>query len=144
MYYKINKQKFEHLFENIISFLEGLNFLQVYPFGEYPDCGYLYAYKDLMITPSIHNDLYRVRCFNRDKHITIDYNDLTSQLDVVDTIFDYLYEEAFDLLEDNVKTMPAYYQEQLLKHWAESNGYDVKDANTLTAYIKYINSKEVK
>jgi hypothetical protein len=130
----INKNKFEI----VINFLKALNFLEVCPCRD----GFLYAYKDLLIVIYFTNNKYNATCIsnNLEEH----YPDLKTEFDLVDTLFKFLHDNYLDLLEFSVRKLPAHYQELMITRWAEANGYDVKDSKTLTAYINYINSKEVK
>ena len=123
-------------------FLEALLFIC---FGHTDDkTVYTYAYKDFIITLIYRGDLYRVKCHDRTTHVTIEYNDLTSVSEVKLYICDWLLDKDSTLLENVIHDIPLYHQEQLLIKWSEANGYNVKDGNTLTAYINYINSKEVR
>jgi hypothetical protein len=96
---------------------------------------YHYDAENLVVCVSKREDLYRVSCYTIDKYTSIEFNDIKTEGDVMDTIFEYISVKNKSLVENNIRRLPLYYQEVLLREWCEANGKDIKDGKSLLEFI---------
>jgi hypothetical protein len=97
---------------------------------------YCYDADNLVICIGKREDSYRVSCYSIDKYTSVEFNDIKTEGDVMDTIFDYVYIKNKALIDTNIKRLPLYYQEVLLREWCEANGKDIRDDKSLKEFVE--------